>query len=52
MKQPLIHEPLISVLVPMYNVEKYVARCIKTIQNQTYKNLEIVLLDDGSKDNT
>lgn len=45
-------EPLISVLVPMYNVEKYIAKCIESILNQTYKNLEIVLLDDSSKDRT
>ena len=36
----------------MYNTEKTIKRCIKSITNQTYKNLEIVLLDDGSKDNT
>ena len=50
--QSFFDEPLISVLVPMYNVEKYVARCIKSIVEQTYTNLEIVLLDDGSKDKT
>lgn len=47
-----MENPLISVLVPMYNVEKYVERCIKSIMNQTYTNLEIVLLDDSSKDKT
>lgn len=44
--------PKISVLVPMYNAEKTIVRCIKSIIKQSYKNLEIVLLDDGSKDNT
>ncbi len=42
--------PLISVIVPIYNVEKYLARCVDSIVNQTYKNLEIILGDDGSPD--
>lgn len=42
---------LISVIVPIYNVEKYLPRCVESIQNQTYKNLEIILVDDGSPDN-
>ena len=42
--------PLISVVVPIYNVEKYLARCVDSIVNQTYKNLEIILVDDGSHD--
>lgn len=41
---------LISVIVPIYNVEKYLARCVDSIVNQTYKNLEIILVDDGSPD--
>lgn len=45
-------EPLISVIVPAYNAQKYVERCVKALLNQTYKNLEIVLVDDGSKDGT
>lgn len=40
----------ISVIVPIYNVEKYLDRCVKTIVNQTYQNLEIILVDDGSPD--
>lgn len=43
---------LISVIVPVYNVEKYIARCVNSIINQTYKNLEIILIDDGSTDNS
>lgn len=43
-------EPLISVIVPIYNVEKYLDRCIMSIVNQIYKNLEIILVDDGSPD--
>lgn len=42
--------PLISVIVPIYDVEKYLARCVDSIVNQTYKNLEIILVDDGSPD--
>lgn len=43
---------LISVIVPVYGAEKFLDRCIKSIINQTYKNLEIILVDDGSKDNS
>lgn len=41
---------LISVVVPVYNVEKYLDRCVKSICSQTYKSLEIILVDDGSAD--
>ena len=44
-------EPLISVIVPIYKVEDYLDRCVESIVNQTYKNLEIILVDDGSPDN-
>ena len=44
-------EPLISVIVPVYKVEKYLDRCVESIVNQTYDNLEIILVDDGSPDN-
>lgn len=41
----------ISIIVPVYNVEKYLDRCIKSILNQTFNNFEIILVDDGSPDN-
>ena len=45
-------EDLISVVVPIYNVEKYLKTCIETIIKQTYKNIEIILVNDGSTDNS
>ena len=45
-------QPLLTVIVPCYNVEKYLDRCISSIVNQTYSNLEILLVDDGSTDET
>ena len=42
--------PLISVIVPVYRVEEYLERCVKSILSQTYENLEVILVDDGSPD--
>ena len=41
---------LVSIIIPIYNVEKYLEKCIKSIINQTYRNLEIILINDGSTD--
>lgn len=43
---------LVSIIVPIYNSEKYIGKCIDSIINQTYKNIEILLINDGSLDNT
>ena len=43
---------LISVIVPVYNVEKYLEECLDSIQCQTYKNIEVLLVNDGSTDNS
>ena len=45
-------QSLISVIVPVYNVEDYLEECINSILSQTYTNLEILIVDDGSTDNS
>ena len=45
-------QPLISVIIPVYNVEKYLARCLDSVIGQTYENLEIICVNDGSPDNS
>ena len=44
--------PKVSIIVPVYNVEKYVEKCLISIINQTYKNIEIIIINDGSVDNS
>ena len=46
----MTQQPLISVIVPVYKVEKYLNQCVRSIAGQTYSNLEIILIDDGSPD--
>ena len=43
-------EPLVSIIVPVYNAQAHIARCIESIRKQTYQNIEIILLNDGSND--
>ena len=45
-------EPKISIIVPVYNVEQYLERCVESLMNQSYKNIEILLINDGSTDNS
>lgn len=45
-----MNQPLISVIIPAYGVEKYIAQCLESVISQTYKNLEIIVVNDGTKD--
>lgn len=46
------NKPLVSVIVAVYNIEKYIKKCIESITSQTYSHLEIILVDDGSRDSS
>lgn len=45
-------KPLVSIIVPVYNVEKYISGCVTSILSQTYENLQVILVDDGTPDNS
>src|SRR5690606_39722826 len=47
-----MHIPKVSIIVPIFNVEKYLKRCIDSLINQSYKKIEIILINDGSEDNS
>ena len=48
----MVKNPLISIVIPVYNVEVYLEQCVKSIVNQSFTNYEILLINDGSTDNS
>ena len=48
----MANKPKISIIIPVYNVEKYLEQCLKSVINQTFKDIEIICINDGSTDNS
>ena len=48
----MANKPKISVIIPIYNVEKYLRECLDSVVNQTLKDIEIICVDDGSRDSS
>ena len=51
-KDEKMNTPLVSVIVPIYNVEQYLHRCLNSLAHQTLNEIEIIVIDDGSTDNS
>ncbi len=48
----MLRQPKISIIIPIYNAERHIGQCLDSVVNQTYKNLEIICINDGSTDDT